>query len=101
MELLGADNYELVKQDYQGWITELLEKGNGRDNKWTRSIAVGNKEFVDKVKSELGALAKGRDARETDIGYQLREPTIFYMHFFEPQNSDIELENAYFWNINA
>ena len=35
--------------------------GNGnniRDDKWTKSIAVGSKEFVEHVKSALGALAK-------------------------------------------
>jgi hypothetical protein len=37
-----------------GWVDAyFLVNGNGRDDKWTRSIAVGNKEFVDKVKSKL------------------------------------------------
>ncbi len=52
MELPGTDNYDQAKRDHQGWSGEFLGIGNGRDDKWTRSIAVGGKELVDKVKSE-------------------------------------------------
>jgi putative transposase len=100
MELLGADKYEQAKRDHQGWTAELLNNENDRDDKWTKSIAVGSKDFVDKVKSKLGILAKGRNATKTDTGYQLREPATSYTHHFDSQKDDIELENAYFWNIN-
>ena len=33
------------------------------------------KEFVEDVMTGLGGLAKGRQARETGEGYQLREPS--------------------------
>ena len=59
--------------------------GNGnniRDEKWTRSIAVGNRGFVDKVKSILGALALDRKSIEAGEFYQLREPSVPYdVHF--------------------
>lgn len=99
MELLGADNYDQAKRDHQGWAAEFLVDGNGRDDKWTRSIAVGNKEFVDKVKTKLGILAKGRDVTETEKGYQLREPTEAYLPHFEGEKGNIGPENTYFWNI--
>jgi putative transposase len=35
MELLGTDNYDQFKRDYQGWVAEFLGNGNGRDDKWT------------------------------------------------------------------
>ena len=100
MELVGADNYDQVRRDHQGWSAELLGNGNGRDDKWTKSIAVGSKDFVDKVKAKLGVLAKGRDARKTEAGFQLREPANSYMHHFEAQKDNIGPENSYFWNIN-
>ncbi len=65
----------------------------------TRSIAVGSKELVDKVKSKLGKLAKGRDATETDEGYQLRESAEPYLAHFEAEKSDMGPENTYFGNI--
>jgi putative transposase len=99
MELQGADNYDQAKRDHEGWAAELLVNGNGWDDKWTKSIAVGNKEFVDKVKSKLGILAQGRDAKETDEGYQLREPIEAYSPHLEAKKGDIGPENTYYWNI--
>jgi len=101
MELLGTDNYNQAKRNHLGWAAEFLGNGNGNgwDDKWTRSIAVGSKEFVDKVKSKMGILAKGRDVTETDGGYQLREATESYLPHFEAEKGDIGPENTYFWNI--
>lgn len=101
MELLGTDNYDQAKRDHQGWAAEFFVNGNGWDDKWTRSIAVGNKEFVDKVKSKLGILAQGRDATETDEGYQLRESTEVYLPHFDAEKGDIGPENTYLWNITV
>jgi putative transposase len=100
MELLGTDNYDQARQDHQGWAAALLRNGPGRDDKWTRSIAIGSKEFVEKVKTKLGILANGRKATGTDAGYQLREPTNSYMDVFGAQKSDLGHENTYFWNIS-
>lgn len=35
-------------------------------SKWTTSVAVGNKNFVEGVKAEMGALAIGKKIRKTD-----------------------------------
>jgi hypothetical protein len=43
-----------------------------------RVFAVGSKGFVEHVKSALGALAKGRKAKESGDSYQLREPSAPY-----------------------
>ncbi len=92
MELLGVDNYEKAKQDHQGWVAELLRNESCQDEKWTKSIAVGSKDFVDTVKFKLGIRAKGRNAKEADPDYQLREPANSYMHFFEPRKQRYRVE---------
>lgn len=99
MELLGTDDYDQVKRDHQRWAGELLCNSTGRDDKWTRSIAVGNKEFVDNVKSRLGVLVKGRDATETAEGYQLRDPAEYYMPHFEAEKGGMGPDNTCFWDI--
>lgn len=38
-------------------------------DKWTRSIAVGSKEFSGEVQSRLGGLALGRKVRKIDDDY--------------------------------
>ncbi len=54
----------------------------------------------DCVKSALGALAKGRKAKESGDSYQLREPSAPYGEHFGVKNEDIGLKNTYFWNFN-
>jgi len=78
----------------------VLGQRSGRDDKWTDSLAVGSKDFVDKVKAKLGILAKGRDARETEGGFQLREPANSYPHHFEAKKDDVGPENTYFLDVN-
>jgi REP-associated tyrosine transposase len=94
MELLGTDNYEHARQDHFGWAADLLGNGHSQGDKWTRSIAIGRKEFVEMVKTKLGVLAKGRKATETDAGYQLREPGNSCSGHFDAQKGDIVPENT-------
>jgi len=69
-----ADNYEQVRQDHRGWPAVFLGNGSGWNDKWTRSIAFSSKEFVEKEKTRLDILAKGRKATETGTGFQFRDP---------------------------
>ena len=68
-----------------------------RDEKWSGSIAVGSKEFIENTKEELGPLFLSRKAAGEGEQYELRERQ-------EPFNSrsipkiDIQgTENAYQW----
>jgi putative transposase len=99
-ELLGFDTYESVTTYHKKWVDEYLGSGNNiRDEKWTRSIAVGSKGFVEKVKSIMGVLAIGRKSIEAGESYQLREPSIPYGFRFGGENDDIGPENTYFWDV--
>ncbi len=100
MELVGTNNYEEAKLSHKGWVDDYLDNDNGRDSKWSKSIAVGGKEFVDEMKSRLGALAKGRMVKKAEDNYQLREPSIFYNDLFKAKKADIGSENTYIWDIN-
>jgi hypothetical protein len=63
-------------------------------------IAVGSRSFVEKVKALLGYRAKGRDIEGTE-GYQVREGPVTYNALLGAEKGDIDLQNAYFWDINA
>jgi hypothetical protein len=45
----------------------------GKENKWTQSIAVGSKTFIEKMKETLGFRAKGRKIICADDTFELRE----------------------------
>ena len=99
-ELLGFDSYNEVIKYHKRWVDDYLEKGNNiRNDKWTMSIAVGNRSFVEKVKLLMGVLAIGRKSTEAGESYQLREPTVPYEAHFGGKKGDIGPENAYFWNV--
>ena len=99
MELTGAVSYEQAKQNHRGWVEEYLKSHNNQDDKWTESVAVGSKEFLEKVIIKLGAIVKGRKTSESGEGYQLREPSIPYNAHLGAENSNIGPKNTYYWNI--
>jgi len=99
--LVGAGTYDELRSSHKGWVEEYLGDGaKAREDEWTGSIAVGSQVFVDTVKALLGFRAKGRDVIESGEGYQLREGPGHYKALFQPENEDIGLENAYFWDVN-
>jgi len=99
---VGAGSYEELKRSHKGWVEEYWGGGErSRQEEWTRNIAVGDKSFVENVKAQLANRAKGREVREGDEGYQLREGCGSYKARFGAEKGDIELENTYFWGISG
>jgi len=79
----------------------VLQNGlNQRDAKCTESIAVGDKEFVMRIKAKLGAKAMGRRAVENGEGHELREAQNSYKPLFNPEKCSLRLKNAYFWQLS-
>jgi len=61
---------------YEPAIAEALAQGSSRDDRWTRSVAVGRREYVERVAADLGGRAVHRKIRHTGEGQVvLREPT--------------------------
>jgi putative transposase len=55
MDLLGFENYDDLKEAHCKWVDSVMQTDNsGKENKWTQSIAVGSKSFVEKMKEALG-----------------------------------------------
>ena len=97
--LLGFDSYGEVIKYHKRWVDDYLENGkNIHDNKWTTSIAVGNRSFVERVKSLMGVLVIGRKSVGVGESYQLREPEAPYGAHFGAKKCDIEPENTHFWS---
>jgi len=99
MALFGIHNLKELQEAYGERIQETCRReGNTRESKWTESIAVGSKEFIEDTKERLGVKARGREVIREDGIYQLREATEPYGHTFDPKNDDLRLENRYFWD---
>ena len=97
--MLEFDRYDQLRNAHKSWVDEALKGGSsGREARWSESIAVGSEEFVERTKEELGTRAKGREVREMDGQFELREPGGSYKGHFGHENDHIAVENTYFWN---
>jgi putative transposase len=85
---------------YRGWVEESMKEGcYSRDGKWTASIAVGKREFVENVKERLGAREQGREMRTASGAYVLNDPATHYTSNFGSENGALRFQNAHFWNV--
>ena len=97
-QLLGFDHYDDLKANHKKWVESgLQDQKNSRDARWTRSLAVGSRQFIDAVKKEMGLAAKGRKAIKQAESFQFREHTMPYHAHMGAENSDIDSQNTYIW----
>ena len=73
-KVIGSRFLESVRgSSHKGWVKEYL--GNlekAREEKWTDSITVVTRPFVQNIHALLGFRAKGKDVIEGAEGYHLR-----------------------------
>ena len=86
-----------------GFSTSASAVGNcgsqrKRGERRSEAIAVGNFNFVEKVKSELGSKAAHREVTQLECTYVLREDGEAYGRNFGGKNEPLSLENTRFWN---
>jgi len=97
MQLLNIQTVAGLRKAHGGWIQEALRKENRvRESKWTQSVAVGNREFVEKVKEKLGFHVKGRSISRKGDNYQLREQQSAYNAHLTHENVPLSNKNTYF-----
>jgi putative transposase len=76
---------------------DLAKSKQSRDSKWTESVAVGSKVFIEATLKRLGIKAKGRKIIGSKKCYELREPSIPYAANLSPENGLLRLQNTYYW----
>ena len=97
MNLLNINCFEKLKESHYKWVAEGLKKNDRQHvGKWTESVGVGSKNFLETVKEKLGHRARGRNILEDkhSDSWQLREDQSAYGAY--PQN---DITNGYFWDI--
>ena len=74
MELLGIPSIEALRRLHKEWVEEALAReGQVREGKWTESVAVGSRHFVETIRTKLGLRAKGRRVSGRENDFTLRE----------------------------
>jgi len=101
MNLLHIENINDLKSFHSKWIEKSIEVKNfKRENKWTESIAVGSRSFIEKTKEQLGNRARSRNAFENKGTYELKEGQISYSDDFAHKNSGLRAKNMYKWDLS-
>jgi REP-associated tyrosine transposase len=102
IKLFHRRSIDDFKGTYNRWIEEALRiKRHVRDRKWTQSVAVGGKEFVEKTKDRLGYRADGRKVVKLGEDYQLREQQTSYIANSGHEKVTLSDDNTYIWNVSA
>jgi len=96
--LCGFNGVTDFQQAHRKWVTAALSESVVREGNWSEAIAVGNFNFVEKVKSELGSKAAHREVTQLECTYVLREDGEAYGRNFGGKNEPLSLENTRFWN---
>jgi putative transposase len=64
MELLHFSTIDDLSNSHKKWVEEILKAKNYvRESKWSQSIAVGSKSFIEDIKAKLGISGKGSAGR--------------------------------------
>ena len=93
--MLQIENFADLKEAHREWIEETLNTSKVvRESKWTQSIAVGDKSFLDQIKDRLGIRAKGRKIHGSEDEYQLCEGQTDCGGW-----QDLDNENTFDWNL--
>ena len=94
--LLGFRFQADLAEAHRRWVDESVRKmRSSREAKWTESIAVGNKEFIESTK------AKWRKMVGQGGVFELRESSFAYNRNLGPENGVLSPKNAYLWKLIA
>jgi putative transposase len=94
MGLLGLENYDHLKEAHYKWVdSEIPTNYSDKDNKWTQSVAVGSRRFIETMKEALGFRAKGRKIIGADDTFELREVIAPYGNAADQLSG-----NTFLWN---
>lgn len=79
MKICEVNSPAELQFKYRHWIeVALAGKLSARDDKWSQSIAVGSKQYVERVKENLGIKAVTRRIIEDDNGFSIKEGCCSY-----------------------
>jgi REP element-mobilizing transposase RayT len=96
--LCGFADFAQLQHAHREWVSEGLRQALARQHQWSEALAVGSSGFVAKVKKELGARARRREAIETAATFTLKESEEAYNDIFAVENGALTLDNRRFWN---
>lgn len=99
-QVLGFTDPRDMQAAHRSWVQASLDDGGReREPQWSEGVAVGQREFLEAIRSELYPHSRGRCVvRENDV-YQLREGRASYAAVFEPKKRLVSSEIDPDWSV--
>jgi putative transposase len=89
-EAVGLASVDGLAAAHSEWIEGAICAGKqGRQSKWSESVALGGRDFVAQVEAELGARARYRAIEPLDESFVLRDPSAAYGPHFTPESEPL------------
>ncbi len=96
----GAKDSNQFREDHRQWVEQAINSNNGqRESNWSEALAVGNKDFTEEIKKQLGYNAQGRNIEAGNDEYVLKEARHSYSTVFNPEKVLLSQKNKYFWDV--
>ncbi|MBN1223755.1 MAG: transposase, partial [Candidatus Aminicenantes bacterium] len=87
IDLLNLEDLENLRHTYKKWIDDAVEKSAfKRESRWTESVAVGSREFVERITDKLGPRLRRRGVLERNGIFELHEYKDSYSYNFNVKN---------------
>lgn len=100
MHLLGISDSERLSQAHCAWVEDaLIARERVREKRWTESLAVGDRRFLEAVKDLMGGRALGGKIAPNGEGHELRQVQVSYDGHSHPKNAARCFENTLFWRV--
>jgi REP-associated tyrosine transposase len=89
-QLLSLDNEDDLRMSRSIWVDDAL-KGNKiyKEEKWTKSLAVGGLEFNEGIVESLGMKGQKREIKLVDDACVVKEPSAAYSSLFDTENTSL------------
>ena len=76
---MDVDSQTALAAAHRVWISNQLKRAPEREERYSKSIALGSQSFVETVQAKMGIKAIGRRSRESlGDAYELRETVESY-----------------------
>ena len=91
---VSAANQESFVERHSSWIEEAVRvERHQRESRWTLSVGVGSKGFIERLKIKLGYLVKRRESIGKEDAFELRDRVSVYDTNLPPENDALRLMN--------
>jgi len=82
MKLFEINNYKHFKEVHKSWVESRLKQcGIKREAHWTNCLAIGEENYIIKIKNQLNIDGRYKSIIKDDDTFRLEEPTLSYTYF--------------------